>query len=76
MRIAKKLKGLVLKCDLFKTTEFLRYKGDAEYSTFTGGFCSIFIIILFAALFYNAVIATINKTKMMWAYNLIQTTND
>lgn len=29
MRIAKKLKGLVLKCDLFKTTEFLRYKGDS-----------------------------------------------
>ena len=39
--------------DVFSTTEFLRYKGDPEYRTVTGGVTSLVIIVLFLTLFFS-----------------------
>jgi hypothetical protein len=76
MGLARTVKEMVWKCDLFKTTEYLRYRGEPEYSTLTGGICSLLIIILFAAVFANSVLTTLRKDTLSWSYDLVQNTTD
>jgi len=45
--LGKLLKSL----DLFPTNNFLRYKDESDYTTATGGFVSIVVIIIFIVLF-------------------------
>ena len=47
--------------DLFPTSTFLRYNGEAEYKTITGGIISISVLIVFVALFYAMGIRTAKK---------------
>jgi hypothetical protein len=51
--------------DLFSAQQFLRYKGDADYKTATGGFCSLLVIIIFIILFINSGLNVINKTNVI-----------
>jgi hypothetical protein len=76
MKCCKALKELIMKMDLFKTTEYFRYKGEPEYQTLTGGLCSLFIVILFIAVFSSSILTTLSKGKLSWSYDLIQNTTD
>ena len=53
--------NLLRKPDLFSQTTLLRYNGEAEYSTATGGFISIAVITIFIALFFSMGLKTLNK---------------
>jgi hypothetical protein len=59
--ILKKVASFLRWGDLFSTSQFLLYKGDNDYNTVTGGFISIAVIIVFAALFTNIGLQTANR---------------
>ena len=47
--------------DLFSYSTFLRYRGDAEYTTATGGILSLGVIAISAVLFASMGLKTVNK---------------
>ena len=55
------LKRIVGKMDLFSSIQLLRFDGDAETKTFTGGVFSLSIIIYLIATFSSMVFDTFNK---------------
>ena len=55
------LSNLMKKPDLFCQTTFVRYNGEADYSTATGGFVSLAVIVIFSILFFNMGIRTLHK---------------
>lgn len=57
----KILKRIVGKMDLFSSIQLLRFDGDAETKTFTGGVFSLSIIIYLIATFSSMVFDTFNK---------------
>ena len=52
--------------DLFSLTQFLRYKQDEDYKTFSGGVISLLVVGIFSSLFSSNAIATVNKTDITW----------
>ena len=46
---------------LFPNSTFLRYNGEPEYTTITGGVLSILILAVFIILFANMGVRTANK---------------
>lgn len=64
MGILQNIRSFISKFDCFASTQFLRYKGEPQYSTATGGIISIIIIIIFIVLFINAAINVINKATV------------
>lgn len=59
--------------DLFPTSSFLRYSGDSEYTTSTGGFTSLVVITIFIILFANMGLKTV---KMEIIDSSFYTVND
>lgn len=59
--ILKCLNKILKTIDLFPTSIFLRYKGETDYTTATGGFLSITVIIVFIILFASMGIKTLKK---------------
>lgn len=55
------IQKLLRKVDLFPATQFIRYKGDAQYTTATGGFVSVAVIVIFMILFASMAIKTVNR---------------
>ena len=55
------LKRIVGKMDLFSSIQLLRFDGDAETKTFTGGVFSLSIIIYLIATFSSMIFDTFNK---------------
>jgi hypothetical protein len=49
------------KVDLFPTTKLLRYNGETEYTTTTGGIISVAVIVIFVVLFANMGVKTVRK---------------
>ena len=47
--------------DLFPNNQFLRYNGESDYTSATGGFVSFGLIIILIIIFANMGIRTINK---------------
>ena len=47
--------------DLFSQPVTFRYDNEPEYETFTGGACSMIVIIVFIAIFTSTTINTFNK---------------
>jgi hypothetical protein len=47
------LSRAIRSADLFSHNTLLRYNGDSNYNTVTGGVCSIAIIIIFVLLFFS-----------------------
>ena len=47
--------------DLFPTSKLIRYNGDAEYTSTTGGIISVLVIAIFIVLFASMGIRTIRK---------------
>jgi hypothetical protein len=63
-KIIKCLRAFLQSLDFFPATQFLRYKGETEYKTATGGFVSFVIIIIFIILFTSTGLDMINKTTV------------
>ena len=55
------LQNTLRKFDLFPANQFLRYKGDPEYTTATGGIISLFVITIFIILFATMGIQTAKR---------------
>ena len=66
-KFARKLHKLLSACDLFAVNQFIRYKGESEFKTATGGFFSIAVLVIFAVLFTNLAIRTVNKEIIAWS---------
>jgi hypothetical protein len=49
-RFIHQIKSILWKIDLFSSAQLLRYKTETGYSTLTGGFISLLIIIIFGSL--------------------------
>lgn len=47
--------------DLFPTSNFIRYSGDSDYTTSTGGLTSVVVIVIFIILFASMGLKTVNK---------------
>ena len=47
--------------DLFPTSNFIRYNGDADYKTVTGGVISITVLSIFIVLFFSMGLKTARK---------------
>jgi hypothetical protein len=61
MIVFKVLKRIIGKMDLFSSIQLLRFDGDAETKTFTGGIFSLAIIIYLLSTFSTIVFDTFNK---------------
>lgn len=62
MKVLSTMKFVVRKCDLFRTNSLLRYRDDPEYQSVTGGICSLTMLLVFAIVFTQTIIGTVNKT--------------
>jgi len=71
MKIFDKIKKIILKCDLFCTTEFFRYDEEPEYRTYTGALCSITIVLFFITVFTNVILITLSKSEIIWSMNSV-----
>ena len=58
---------LLRRFDLFHTTHLIRYKGEPEYKTATGGLVSIIVIALNIILFYSMGLLTINRELITYS---------
>jgi hypothetical protein len=54
-------------CDLFAASQFIKYKGESDFKTATGGFCSVVILTIFAVLFTSMAIKTVNRQIITWS---------
>lgn len=61
MLVFKALKRIIGKMDLFSSIQLLRFDGDAETKTFTGGVFSLAIIIYLLSTFSTMVFETFSK---------------
>ena len=64
MGFKNKIKDIVKGFDLFSQRVGFRFDDEAEYETFTGGVCSIIVIICFIAIFTGTAINTFNKVHV------------
>lgn len=65
MKAVKVVHSTLSAFDLFPAQQFLRYKGDPEYKTATGGFCSLVIVAIFVAVFINSGLNVLNKATVI-----------
>ena len=49
------------KVDLFPNAQLLRYNGESDYTSLTGGILSVAVIVIFIVLFANMGFKTVNK---------------
>ena len=61
VQIFKVIRRLVKKLDLFSSIQLLRFKGDAETKTLTGGLISFLIFIYLSVTFTGMIIDTFHK---------------
>ena len=61
MTIKSTITKLLRFIDLFPNSQLLRYKGDPEYTTATGGFVSLSVIVILIILFASMGFRTINR---------------
>ena len=59
--VLKCLDNAIRQLDLFPTSTFLRYKGDNDYKTATGGIVSIIVIMTFVVLFASMAVRTVRR---------------
>ena len=64
MGFKKKVKEFFSGFDLFSQPITLRYHDETGYSTFTGGLCSILMIVAFIVIFTGTAMNTINKVHV------------
>lgn len=74
-KVFKKTKQIVTFCDLFRTTELLRYKENPQFKSVNGGLCSIAVIIAFVIIFTQTILNTFQKLNMSSQTTLFQETD-
>jgi hypothetical protein len=52
---------ILRKLDLYPSSKLLRYNGEPEYMTTTGGIISVAIITIFVILFFNMGVKTLRQ---------------
>ena len=52
---------VIKELDIFSHGQFLRYRGEENYRTITGGVVSVVLMVLFAAIFSTMVLNTFQK---------------
>lgn len=72
MFILKLLKRVVGKMDLFSSIQLLRFDGDAETKTLTGGVFSLAVVIYLISTFSSMVFDTFNKLIIASTSDTIQ----
>jgi hypothetical protein len=60
----KRTKQVVTSCDLFSTTELLRYKENPEFKSANGGLCSLAVIVGFTIIFTQTILNTFSKSSI------------
>jgi len=58
MTILQYMKNLLLHTDFFYSSEILRYEGQTQYKTITGGILSLMIIVAVISGFFSMIIST------------------
>jgi hypothetical protein len=66
-KITRGIQSLLQMCDLFAASQFIKYKGESDFKTATGGFCSVVILTIFAVLFTSMAIKTVNRQIITWS---------
>jgi hypothetical protein len=52
---------------MFAVSQFVKYKGESDFKTATGGFCSVAILTIFAVLFTSMAIKTLDREIITWS---------
>jgi hypothetical protein len=60
MGAQQKFEAILKIFDFFPNTQFIRYQGEGDFKTATGGFFSIILITIFSVLFFSAGFKTVN----------------
>jgi hypothetical protein len=63
-KLGNLLQKLLKKIDLFPTDQFVRYNGESEYTTATGGLVSLALIVVILILFSNKGIQTLDRSTI------------
>ena len=71
----RRLQDLIRKFDFFSATQFLRYRGEPEYATATGGMTSILILVVFVILFASMGLETARKNIITSSMSIEYDTN-
>jgi len=64
MNILEYILNLLLHTDFFYSSEILRYKGQTQHKTVTGGILSLMIIVAVITGFFSMIISTLEKTSI------------
>ena len=64
MKFLKAVRNFLRKFDSFPATQFLRYNGESEYATATGGILSLIIIVIFIILFTSTGLDIVNRVTV------------
>lgn len=73
--LVRKLQHGVARLDLFSTTELLRFRKDPEFKTFTGGCCSLGLLLGFLLLFTQTVLATF-RNEIVYSQTALEEQSD
>jgi len=72
MLILKFIKRVIGKMDLFSSMQLLRFDGDAETKTFTGGLFSLAVIIYLVSTFSSMIFDTFDKLIITSSVDTVQ----
>ena len=67
-KILRCLSNLLKKMDLFPADQFIRFRGESEYTTATGGFFSFLLIGTILAAFLSKGFQTVNRENITSSY--------
>lgn len=63
-KLGRLLQKLLKKIDLFPTNQLVRYNGESEYTTATGGLVSLALIVIILILFSSKGIQTLDRSTI------------
>lgn len=70
MGFLHRLKSIFKEVDFFHSTQMLRFRGESEYKTLTGGIISVAIIIVILIGFSQMIINTLNLSSINFTQNI------
>ena len=73
--ILKNFSRMIEKVDFFNSSQFMRYKKENDYRTFTGGFISLGIIVVIFLSLANMIIDTLSLKSVNYQLKTIQSIN-
>ena len=61
---------VIKELDIFSHGQFLRYRGEENYRTITGGIVSVILMVLFAGIFSTLVLSTFQKSLITTTFDM------